>query len=291
MEYRQAANGIKILNLRDFDIAEILECGQCFRFEKVSKNFYFLVAFGQMLYIRQFDSHVEFWYEGRRLDIDEFKAIWEDYFDLKRDYGAIKAEIAKNDPIMQRAIDFAPGIRLLQQDPWETLISFIISQNNRIPQIKQVIKNIAAAFGDPIDGENFAFPTTRQLSTATAEDLRALKAGFRDKYILAATTANLPLTRDNALTTEELRKMLLSIKGIGEKVAHCVLLFGYGRYDSFPVDVWVRRVMENLYFDGKKTSPAQILAHAQNKFGQNAGFANQYLFHYVRKTYRHDEYS
>lgn len=274
---------IRAVDLQQFNIGEILECGQCFRFEKIEEGFYSIVAFGKTLFVKQEGKLVNFWYEDQKLDLSEFDKLWTNYFDLKRDYGNVQAKIAKNDPIMQRAVDFASGIRLLNQDPWEMLLSFIISQNNRIPQIKQIVKNICQAYGT-----NDAFPTPEQLRNVTAQDFRALKAGFRDKYLVDAVAhvleGKLPIQRDETIntTTCDLRQQLLSVKGIGEKVANCILLMGYGRYDSFPVDVWVQRVMERLYFQGNKTSIAKIHAFATEKWGNHAAFANQYLFHYIR---------
>jgi len=274
----------------NFDIGQILECGQCFRFEKMDEESYFLLAHKKVLHVRQVkgSDNVEFWYENGELDTTEFDRFWASYFDLERDYGKIQKEIAKNDPILQKAINFAPGIRILQQDPWEMVISFIISANNRIPQIKQVIKNICAAYGKPLGSGHFAFPTPTELSAASTEDLRALKTGFRDKYIVDATkralAGELPTSRNCPLPTAQLRKTLMHTKGIGEKVADCILLFGYGRHESFPIDVWVRRVMEKLYFAGESVPAAKIHAFASTHFGTNAGFAQQYLFHYMRQN-------
>ena len=286
MTYKQAGNGIAMMKFSNFDIGQILECGQCFRFEQLSDMHYTLVAFGKVLHIKQSADTVKFYYEGSTLGIAEFEAIWLPYFDLRRDYGAIISGITAKDPVMRLAVDFAPGIRILQQDPWEMLICFIVSANNRIPQIKQVVKNISAQYGTQIDGQNYAFPSVEQLLQAAEEDLRALKTGFRDKYIVDATrkaaSGALDLNRDTPMSTDNLRKSLLSIKGVGEKVAHCILLFGYGRTDTFPVDTWVRKVMQQYYFNGEAASAAQIHSLAQEKFGELSGFAQQYLFHYIR---------
>jgi len=286
MKFIQTDNGIIMTNFTHFHIAQILECGQCFRFEKLDEGFYFLVAFGKVLYVRQDSEAVLFWYESGVLEPEEFKSVWIPYFDLDRDYGAISARFAENDPVMSDAIAFAPGIRVLNQEPWEMVISFIISQNNRIPQIKKVIKNISERYGTKIDDTNYAFPTVEQLLAARPEDLRECKTGFRDKYILDAShkAANkeLHLGRDIDATTEGLRQSLLSVKGIGEKVAHCILLFGYGRFDTFPVDTWVRKVMEEYYFGGNKASVADIHKFAYERFGALSGIAQQYLFHYIR---------
>jgi len=286
MNFKQANGRVVMTDFNHFHIGQILECGQCFRFEQLDDMHYALVAFGKVLYTKQSAKAVEFYYDNNKLEIPEFEAIWLPYFDLHRDYGAIIAKITANDPVMQAAVDFAPGIRILQQDPWEMLISFIISANNRILQIKQVVKNISAQYGTKIDTQNYAFPTVSQLSQATTEDLRALKTGFRDKYIVDAAqkvvTSALDTSRNTSMPTDDLRKSLLAVSGVGEKVAHCILLFGYGRMDTFPVDTWVRKVMQQYYFDGQPANAAQIHALAQNRFGELSGFAQQYLFHYIR---------
>ena len=287
MDYTQDTDRIILTNFNNFHIGDILECGQCFRFEEIEDMHYMLVAFGKVLYIRQDENAIFFSYKDEMLSVIEFEALWTPYFDLMRDYDAIITKISESDDTMQTAVAFAPGIRILQQDPWEMLISFIISANNRIPQIKQVVKNISMRYGAQIDEQNYAFPTAEKLLQATSEDLRALKTGFRDKYIIDAAqkvaAGALDLNRDTALSTEDLRKSLLNVQGVGEKVAHCILLFGYGRFDTFPVDTWVRKVMQQYYFNGETVNAAQIHSLAQERFGELSGFAQQYLFHYIRK--------
>ena len=286
MIYQESKGKIMITHPQNFHIGDILECGQCFRFQKLGHMHYSLTAFGKMLIVQQKDDFVEFWYKDKPLSKEEFDTIWVPYFDLQRDYAAIISKITKSDATMQTAADFAPGIRILAQDPWETLISFIISQNNRISMIKNSVASLSRRYGTPIDRENHAFPTLEQLAAATPDGLRDCKVGFRDKYIMDAVnkvaTGQLPMNRNNNMPTADLREALLSVHGVGEKVAHCVLLFGYGRFDTFPVDVWVRRVMEQYYFDGKPTKAAAILDLAQEHFGEYSGFAQQYLFHFIR---------
>ena len=292
MEFLQNESSIIIQNLKDFNIGEILECGQCFRFERLEPELglnYRLIAFDRLLYIRQIDSTVQFSYKGRPLDMDEFNAIWRGYFDLDRDYAAIKSKISSKDAVVRQAVEYAKGIRMLRQDPWEMLISFIISANNRIPQIKQVLRNICREYGKELaDGgiNYYGFPTTKELLAATPADLRRHKAGFRDKYIVAATqmvaSGQLDINTHTKMPTSQLKKALLAVPGVGEKVAHCIMLFGYGRFDSFPIDTWVRKIMQEMYFNGQKVSAAQIQAFAHERFGGLSGFANQYLFHYIR---------
>ena len=275
MEFKQTKTGVEISNISHFDIGQILECGQAFRFEKLGFGHYELIAKERVLHIKQDENRVEFSYTNVLLELFELKQTWLNYFDLHRDYGKIQSVITKKDSIMQAAVNFAPGIRILQQDPWEMIISFIISQNNRIPQIKRVIANICKAYGTPLADGHHAFPTPSQLSAATAADLRALGTGYRDEYILDAVKNHENINPEN----------LTSIKGIGDKVAHCIRLFGYAKHNSFPIDVWVRRVIQELYFGGKPVTPTKIKAFAGQRFGELAGFAQQYLFHYMRTGY------
>ena len=270
-------------NLDSFNIYQILECGQCFRFLEIEKNCYKLIAHGRVLTVKQTDELVEF-----SCTQSEYDSIWARYFDMGRDYGRLKAVISKNDPIMEEAIAHAPGIRLLNQDFWEMVVSFIISQNNRIPMIKKVIENICRKYGDPIEGAegSFTFPKAEQLALAGIPDLMELKTGFRAKYILDAVDKRLSGLLDEnelkTLETDEIKERLTSVHGIGDKVAHCILLFGLGRMDVFPTDVWIRRIISELYFGGETVPLKTIQEFAKDRWGENSGIAQQYLFHYAR---------
>lgn len=287
MYYMNIGNKVIMTEYESFDIEEILECGQCFRFEKLAYKKYMIIAFGKVLSIKQNieNETVEFY----PCEADEFENIWIDYFDLRRNYTHIKEALFESDIILRDAVEFAPGIRILNQDSWETLISFIISQNNRIPQIKQVIKNISQKYGSMIKGHDgcFSFPALEQLSKAGVQDLMDCKCGFRAKYIMDAVekinSGFIDISRTNAISTDALKETLLQIKGVGTKVADCVLLFGFGRYEYFPTDIWIKRIMQHFYFNGNETSIKDIHSFAFNKFGKNAGFAQQYLFHYARQ--------
>jgi len=263
-----------------FDISQILECGQCFRFTKIEDNHYKIIAHDKTLTIKQDTNKISF-----SCTSDEFQNIWSDYFDMNRDYDAIKLLISDNDPIMQAAIKHAPGIRILKQDFWEMVISFIISQNNRIPMIKRVIENICGKYGDEIEG-GFAFPSAEQMAGVSIEDLMELKTGFRAKYIIdAIQRRNEGHLNENIiynLTTDEIKDKLTEVKGIGDKVAHCIMMMGLGRMDVFPTDVWIKRIISELYFSGADVPLKEIQSFARDKWGDNAGIAQQYLFHYAR---------
>jgi N-glycosylase/DNA lyase len=222
--------------------------------------------------------------------LDDYENIWCNFLDLDRDYGKIKATLSNNDEIMPEAIKCGDGIRILRQDIWETIVSFIISQSNNIPRIKGIIERLCENFGEEIkyDGKSFySFPSAEKINSLTLDELSVIRAGFRDKYIKAAAqsvvSGELSLSLLNEISTSEAKQQLMSIKGIGNKVSDCILLFGLNRSDSFPVDVWIKRIMEYCYF--KSEQPIKtISAFADKKFGVLGGFAQQYLFFYAREN-------
>ncbi len=258
-----------------FDITQTLMCGQCFRFEKTDDHTFCGVALDRYIRVRQTEDSLILTTEE---DTDD--SVWLEYFDLEADYSAL-ASAFSTDSVLQEASAYANGIRLLRQDRWETLVSFIISQNNNIPRIKGIIKNLSAAFGNTIgnavDGSPvYSFPTADALYAAGVDALYELKTGFRAKYIYdaARTVIENPGFLDEvaSLPTKEAAEMLKTIRGVGDKVAACVLLFGFHRLDAFPIDVWVKRILKTYYPDGL-TPPLS---------GEYAGLAQQYLFYYER---------
>lgn len=270
-----------------FKISETLECGQCFRFEKIGDEKYTVVAFGKVILLEENEDRTVTIYGA---DEKDYKEIWEDYFDFRRDYNVIK-NLLKKDDVLKSAIEYAEGIRILNQEFFECLISFIISQNNRIPMIKKVIKNISEKYGKFIceyEGEKYyAFPTVSQLSEATEEGLMECKTGFRAKYIIDAVSkvksGEISFEEIQTLSAEDTKKKLMTIKGVGPKVADCVTLFSCRKCNSFPVDVWVKRIMSHFYFNDEEASVNDIHKIADEKFGEYAGFAQQYLFNYARQ--------
>ena len=284
MDYQYKGYKITLIGFDSFDIAETLECGQCFRFARKSHKEYAVIAFSKMLHIRQDAGVIEFY----PCTDYEFENIWAPYFDLDRDYSAIKSCLLA-DPVMARAIGFAGGIRILKQDPWECLLSFIISQNMNIPRIKKLIATISEQYGDSLAGFH-AFPSAGQMLPVGVEGLINCKTGFRAKYLFDAITkvanGELCLSAMANLPTIDLKKVLKSIYGVGDKVADCVLLFSFGRHEVFPMDVWVKRAMAQLYFKGQDIRAKDAYAFAQEKFGAHAGVAQQYLFYYMRENYK-----
>ncbi len=279
-------NNTIIKGIDDFDIGQTLECGQCFHFYKIGEDDYLVVAYEKLLHISQNGKNVTF----HDTTIEEYDEIWADYFDLDRDYGEIKRYLLNKDEILVPAIEKKWGVRILNQEFSETLMSFIISQTKQIPQIKQVVNDISRKYGKYVgeyNGEKYyAFPDIKSLKKITEEQFIECKAGFRAKYLV---NASLFLSEDMnkdyfaSYTYEEAKKVLTSIKGVGEKVANCVLLFSLGYRNAFPVDVWIKRTMEELYFK-KETSKDVIQKFGEEKFGEYGGYAQQYLFYYGKTS-------
>lgn len=270
----------------DFNPQHVFDCGQCFRWLKEEDNSYTGVVQGKVVNVKKENDLIIF----DNTNKEDFDNIWFDYFDLGRDYSEIKNELKVMDEYLEKATEFGKGIRILQQDGWEMLISFIISANNRIPMIQRAINNLSQKYGKFI-GEYrgkkyYAFPTHEELSQASVEDIRACQTGFRDKYIKSVVDYvkenNENVLFYRRLNTDECIKELMKFNGVGPKVADCIALFGMQKYDTFPVDVWVKRVMEEFYVEDNLSLP-KIRQFALEKFGDSAGFAQQYLFYYARE--------
>ncbi len=257
------------ITLPHFDLARTLDCGQAFRWGRLADGAFHGVAFGRPLTVRQAGDRL-FFSCGQA----DFEEIWCHYFDLDRDYDAL-CESFRADPVMRRALAACPGIRVLRQEPWEALCSFIISQNNHIPRIKGIIGRLCETFGEPLGGGDFAFPSPERLAALTVSDLAPLRAGFRAGYILDAArktaSGEVRLESLSAMPLEQARAVLQQIRGVGPKVAECALLYGCGRTDAFPVDVWMKRVLAECYPEGL---PACMQG--------NEGIAQQYLFEWRR---------
>ncbi|WAW14604.1 DNA-3-methyladenine glycosylase family protein [Peptostreptococcus equinus] len=285
-EIEEIENGLRLKNLKDFQPSHIFDCGQCFRWIKDGDESYTGVAMGKILNVRRDGEDIIF----DNTNMYDFENIWYDYFDLGRDYSSIKNQLALHDENLAKAVEFGWGIRILQQDGWEMLISFIISSNNRIPMIQRAINNISERYGKDLGEYNgnhyFSFPTPQELSEASIEDLRDCKTGFRDKYIYYTTKAviedEIDLASFVAMEADICHKELLKFKGVGAKVADCIGLFGMRKYGSFPVDVWVKRVLQEFY-QAEDMSLPKMRKYGMDLFGKDAGFAQQYLFYYVRE--------
>ena len=286
MNIIEKENRITVNGVKDFNIRHIFDCGQCFRWNKEEDESYTGVVKNKVINVSQEGNTVDF----NNINSDDFQNSIKNYFDFDTDYETIKKTV-NTDDIMAEAIKFGQGIRILNQDEWETMISFMISANNRIPMIKKVIENLSTSFGDYLGNykgkDYYSFPSAESLAAAPVEKILECKAGFRAPRIKEA--ANRFLTeRDQIynirnISYDEGLAYLKTYTGIGDKVANCVLLFSMRHFDTFPVDVWVRRVMQTLYVD-KETKDADIKIFAEEKFGKFSGFAQQYLFYYAREN-------
>ena len=276
---------------KDFNSEHIFECGQCFRWNLQDNGNYIGVVKNSVIEVIEREYEIVF----RGVSENNLKDIVIDYFNLDKDYGEIKNKLSKIDDYLKESIEFGTGIRILNQDIFETIISFIISANNNIPRIKKIIENLSKNYGKEIEynGKNYyTFPTAEALSKATVADLRNLGLGFRDKRVYATTRMILKNEFDiekikNFKDTEMIREELLKLDGVGPKVADCILLFAFNRYDVFPIDVWVRRVMNDLYIKNpqeSKVSKVEIKKLAEEKYGELAGLAQQYLFYWKREN-------
>ena len=280
-----------IKNQESFELKDIFECGQCFRWNKNKDGSYTGVINKGVLNVEKQDEKIIF---TGLLD-GNIKEIVNFYFDLDRNYEEIKRQLSNIDKYLKTSVEYGKGIRILNQDLWETIISFIISANNNIPRIKGIIERISEKYGTRIEWKNekyYIFPTPEQLGKTTVEDLRSLGTGFRDVRIYETTqkVLNDEVNLDNIEKkgTIEAREELLTLSGVGPKVADCILLFStLKRFDVFPIDVWVRRVMNELYIKNKdesKVSKKEIMKIANDKFGDLEGLAQQYLFYWKRES-------
>lgn len=282
----------KLRNVESFELRDIFECGQCFRWNKQEDGSYTGVFKNNVLNIKKNKDEIIF--EG--ICENDIQQTVENYFDLNRNYKKIKEQLSKIDQNMKKSIEYGNGIRILNQDLWETIISFIISANNNIPRIKGIIERLSEKYGDEIKykgNKYYTFPTPEQLKNVTVEEYRKLGLGFRDIRLYETTKMVLNKRVDiekmkNNPNTIEVREELLKLSGVGPKVADCILLFSdLKRFEVFPIDVWVRRVMNDLYIkneDETKVNKKQIEKIANEKFGDLAGLAQQYLFYWRREA-------
>ncbi|GCD08668.1 DNA-3-methyladenine glycosylase family protein [Clostridium tagluense] len=288
MDYKNIESfneGIIIKDVENFELDHIFECGQCFRWNKQASGNYIGVAYGKVIEVEKKNTQVKIY----NINEEEFNLLWCDYFDLKRDYTVIKDEFQK-DPLLKKSVDFGYGIRLLQQEPFELTMSFIISSNNRIPMIKRAIDNLSRKWGKKVEykGETYyTFPTAADLEGASLEDIQSCGLGFRSKYVKDTVhrvyTGEVNLesikSQEDNVCHEELKKL----SGIGPKVSDCIMLFSMQKYSAFPVDVWVKRAMQFFYLAPDVSLP-KIRIFARDKFENTAGFAQQYLFYYAREN-------
>jgi N-glycosylase/DNA lyase len=268
---------LTISSISDFSLEQCLCCGQAFRWKTEGEGFR-AVALGRSVYAEQHGDTLAL--QG----VDEYAAgDFIRYFDLKRDYGAIKEAYAA-DPFLRGGMEYAGGIRVLRQPPFETLISFIISQNNNVKRISGIIERLCERYGEPLGG-GYDFPVPEALARCCPKDFEELGAGYRASYIAGAASMvaqGFDLEGLASLPYEQAREMLQTLPGVGPKVADCVALYSLGFTQAFPADVWMKRVLKCVY--GFSGNDKQMRAFVDKKFGLNAGLAQQYLFHYARNN-------
>jgi N-glycosylase/DNA lyase len=267
-----------------FDPVHVFECGQCFRWHREDDGSYTGIAMGRVVNIKKTGHNLII----RNASVEDFKNTWYHYFDLARNYSAIIESVSKDD-IMKKAVEFGQGIRILRQDFFETLISYIISANNSIPRIRKIISVLSEMYGRKLyfNGSTYyTFPQANELAKAEPEELKECRGGYRCRYVIetARMYEREPVDKTALAKAKilESKKILMRCSGVGEKVAECTLLYSGTRYDVFPTDVWVRRVMEELYFR-REASAREIHEFARLRFGELSGFAQQYLFFYARE--------
>ena len=268
---------MKLFNIDHFSLEETFLCGQCFRWEKDENGVYYGTVKNDAVKMYYVDEKT-IYIESTNPDL----VYWSKYLNFSCDYNQAE-EFLKQDEKLLLPIERGKGIRILRQDLWETLISFIISANNNIPRIKKIIESLCRLYGDKIDFDNkifYGFPTPEKLASLELSDLAEIKAGFRDKYILDAAkkvaSGEVNLTELEKMGNLDAKKELMKIKGVGTKVADCILLFSLGRHNIFPLDVWTKRIVSDLYNVEEKDIPSFV----EEKFGMYSGIAQQYLYYY-----------
>lgn len=273
-------------NAKSFEPVHVFECGQCFRWNKEADGSYTGVIGNNVINVKKEKSNIVFF----GVCEENIKTICTEYFDLNTDYEKIKDNLSSIDDYLKNSIQYGQGIRILKQDLWETLISFIISANNNIPRIKTIIERISENYGNKIKfGEKtyYTFPRPEMLANTTVQDFRKLGLGFRDVRVYETVQKTLKkeinLSRlEKEDNIELLKEQLLKIPGVGPKVADCIMLFSLKKYNVFPVDVWVKRVIAELYYENKEQTPKEIQKFAKKQYGDLAGLAQQYLFYWRR---------
>ena len=282
-----------IENIKSFEPKHIFECGQCFRWNLDENKNYIGVIKDGVLKVEKKENKIII--TGVIIDNKDIKDICKEYFDLDNNYEDIKMKLSKIDDNLKNSITYGYGIRILKQDLWETIISFIISANNNIPRIKGIIERLSKNYGKEIIWNNksyYTFPTKEEMSNVSVDELRKLGLGFRDKRVYDTTHILLENSKiledlEKEENTEKVREQLLELPGVGPKVADCIMLFALKRFEVFPIDVWVRRVMNDLYIkeeDETKVNKRQIENLAKEKYKKLAGLAQQYLFYWRREA-------
>ena len=271
----------------DFSLRQIYESGQAFRFKEVGEDAFLVVHLQHWAIVSQQGNTITL----QNATLEECEDVWNGYFDLERDYHALKQSFLGLDDYLDKAIAFGEGLRILNQDIFEMIITFIISANNHIPRIKNSIAKLCEFAGTPIgeyDEERiYAFPRAEKVQTLSQEQWEHIKLGYREKYIKKTVdmivNQELDIAKLPSLDTLEAQKELMKLSGVGEKVADCILLFSMAKYDAFPMDTWMKKVMQHYYPDESMSNIRRVRSLGVELFGPFAGIAQQYLFYYERE--------
>lgn len=289
MQFKEDNGNVIMENAEHFNLDNIFNSGQIFRFNKAADDTYTSAVNGRIVKISQQDNKVTMY----NTTMQEFNQKWLRFFAFDENYDEIVSEI-NTDEIMSNALEYGKGIRILKQDLWEMMISFIVSQNNNIPRIKKIIQTLCESYGSKIvEGSDiqFAFPTIAQLEKVTQEEFKEMGLGYRDSYIADAVQkiswGEIDLDKIKKLDTLLARSELMKIKGVGGKVADCILLFGLSRYEVCPHDVWVKRIFSGKY-GVENICEKTGYEFARQKWGKYAGIAQQYLFYCERENYKQE---
>lgn len=274
------------IDVKCFNLKYTLECGQCFRWKKIDEDYYVGVIKDRVIKIKQNKDTLYI----ISSNMDNLEDVVRHYFNLDLDYTSIEKRISIVDDNVKKAVKNTSGLRFLKQDFFETLISYIISANNNIPRISKSVNEISRRYGKEVELEGekyYLFPTPEELKNVTIEEYRECGVGFRDKYIYNTVekinNKEIDLDELFKMDTQNLKKELLSLMGVGPKVADCILLFSCSRLEVFPVDTWVEKIMTKLYFNNKEASKKQIQDYAKNNFKNDAGIIQQHLFYNIRE--------
>jgi len=266
------------LKVNNFNLKDTVTCGQIFRYEEELDNSYTVILTDRVINIKQDNDYIYFTSNKE----DNLKEVIINYFDLEYDYDSINNMLLKNNPELKDIISYSKGLKMINEPKLEVIISYILSQNNRVPQIKKALDNISKEVGEKVifnNKEYYLFPSLDNLKKLSIEDFRYLKCGFRDKYLYEFIHSNFDINKISNLSSKEALDLLISMKGIGEKVASCILLFGYHRFDVFPIDTWVKKYMKDEYnIDTVK----DIRKFCLERYKEYSGLVIQYMFNYKR---------
>lgn len=275
------------LTIEHFDLKDIFTCGQSFRWQRLSDYDWIGIAGAKVIRVTQEGNQVHF-----DCSQEDFDGFWHAYFDLGRDYGQVKNKLLEGAPDLAEAIEYGSGIRLLNQDPFEMLITFIISANNHIPRITDLVMRLSIEFGELVShpyealvGTLYAFPSAEVLAGVSVETYRVLGLGYRDKYVKESAERVVSESESfwnlRQLDYVHAKAVLIKYSGVGPKVADCILLFSFAKYEAFPIDTWIKKTLVRRY-GLSEHQPKDILCFIETTFGDLKGFANQYLFYFER---------